>query len=76
MLVVCVVCMYISIHAPAKGATCESLYIVISRLVISIHAPAKGATYVWQRTMDAYTISIHAPAKGATLKFCSVKIVM
>ena len=33
----------ISIHAPAKGATCKNMTIT-PRLYISIHAPAKGAT--------------------------------
>ena len=35
--------MWISIHAPAKGATC--LFVRFPTIVaISIHAPAKGAT--------------------------------
>ena len=36
----------ISIHAPAKGATCF-LQSMLYHLSISIHAPAKGATKVW-----------------------------
>ena len=56
---------FISIHAPAKGATIPWIYLFFDDF-ISIHAPAKGAT---QRTIDLlseYRISIHAPAKGAT----------
>ena len=56
---------FISIHAPAKGATipnCSNLF----SFIISIHAPAKGATNkVSMKPEDMY-ISIHAPAKGAT----------
>ena len=33
----------ISIHAPARGATCKAVEVVPHR-VISIHAPARGAT--------------------------------
>ena len=56
---------FISIHAPAKGATSRS----INRLrvpKISIHAPAKGATGLIQKNLNELGISIHAPAKGAT----------
>ena len=35
--------MTVSIHAPAKGATCGLLR-VHTRAHVSIHAPAKGAT--------------------------------
>ena len=57
--------MIISIHAPAKGATVVTLFLLLS-LNISIHAPAKGATSdVRIKSPDA-VISIHAPAKGAT----------
>ena len=34
---------YISIHAPAKGATVEDVQ-DLKQSIISIHAPAKGAT--------------------------------
>ena len=56
---------YISIHAPAKGATVlMPLFPLIGS--ISIHAPAKGATAaISTPSLDA-SISIHAPAKGAT----------
>ena len=36
-------CQYVSIHAPAKGAT-KLLIEQLSGVVVSIHAPAKGAT--------------------------------
>ena len=55
----------ISIHAPASGATSESLY-ESDPIKISIHAPASGATV--KRVIDSQSmlISIHAPASGAT----------
>ena len=56
----------ISIHAPAKGATCFTC-LIASPVNISIHAPAKGATHTEVIKTDALSISIHAPAKGATL---------
>ena len=34
----------ISIHAPVKGATQNSIKDSVKRLLISIHAPVKGAT--------------------------------
>ena len=36
----------VSIHAPAKGATCWLLVWQPSDVSVSIHAPAKGATAV------------------------------
>ena len=36
---------YISIHAPAKGATLKLITSTFSP-IISIHAPAKGATFI------------------------------
>ena len=58
----------ISIHAPARGATCG--FPVISAICfISIHAPARGATSARQLTELFLTISIHAPARGATDQF-------
>ena len=55
----------ISIHAPAKGATCLSTNNNTIQN-ISIHAPAKGATRFGGDVNQAIGISIHAPAKGAT----------
>ena len=52
---------YISIHAPAWGATAQD---VRDKLldIISIHAPAWGATELFANWMLALHISIHAPA--------------
>ena len=60
---------FISIHAPAKGAT-RLMQRAQVLFLISIHAPAKGATKTASIMMMACVIiSIHAPAKGAT-KIC------
>ena len=57
--------LYVSIHAPAKGAT--GLGRSGSRKSnVSIHAPAKGATGTGRRYGGKGAVSIHAPAKGAT----------
>ena len=66
------VCLWISIHAPAKGATAY-LEQYTDFAVISIHAPAKGATIVASDSKSATIISIHAPAKGATLELDKLK---
>ena len=50
---------YVSIHAPARGATQVSLF-------VSIHAPARGATPRQYPRRDVCGVSIHAPARGAT----------
>ena len=55
----------ISIHAPARGATVESTYQLITQY-ISIHAPARGATTPRHPPSQDHGISIHAPARGAT----------
>ncbi len=57
---------YISIHAPAKGATINNGGRRKERY-ISIHAPAKGATPSACFECFVIFISIHAPAKGATM---------
>ena len=62
--------LYISIHAPAKGATCHKRSHTLPS-DISIHAPAKGATDYGTYHMPRMWISIHAPAKGAT-RFCPI----
>ena len=59
--------MYISIHAPAKGATTVYEQQLLHS-TISIHAPAKGATFRCMPFIVFLVISIHAPAKGATKK--------
>ena len=56
---------YISIHAPAWGAT-DDKRIIVPRVRISIHAPAWGATTITLMPVIAASISIHAPAWGAT----------
>ena len=56
---------YISIHAPAKGAT-RTTRRGFKTMKISIHAPAKGATVIIEDGYSIAPISIHAPAKGAT----------
>ena len=58
---------YISIHAPARGATTDD-EIQEQWCSISIHAPARGATATCIIPYGAKDISIHAPARGATGK--------
>ena len=57
---------YISIHAPARGAT-KIHMLQHGRIPISIHAPARGATSGANRFLTILFISIHAPARGATI---------
>ena len=59
---------WISIHAPAKGAT-MNLFNLMFHFRISIHAPAKGATRKVIGCTVIFGISIHAPAKGATAHY-------
>ena len=56
---------YISIHAPARGATAQDAAWFHTHM-ISIHAPARGATGIVKNGLDLHNISIHAPARGAT----------
>jgi len=56
---------WVSIHAPARGATSAGFY-QNNRHLVSIHAPARGATYSWVITALKGDVSIHAPARGAT----------
>ena len=60
---------FISIHAPVKGATGPFQCDFKRRLLISIHAPVKGATLGAPRLYRRHGISIHAPVKGATRQF-------
>ena len=62
---------YISIHAPARGATNLVGYWRRS-WGISIHAPARGATLMRGEPLFPCWISIHAPARGATSIVCIV----
>ena len=56
---------YVSIHAPARGAT-SWLRVLSITLHVSIHAPARGATRRYNLQRLAEVVSIHAPARGAT----------
>ncbi len=56
---------WISIHAPARGAT-EQTVLHGNKRDISIHAPARGATQLRIIIQGSVEISIHAPARGAT----------
>ena len=56
---------FVSIHAPARGATARRVHADRRRLV-SIHAPARGATLVPGLAEAEALVSIHAPARGAT----------
>ena len=59
---------YISIRAPAKGATIHIVFRCDKSSYISIRAPAKGATPIPFLPYSGSTISIRAPAKGATMR--------
>ena len=57
--------MWVSIHAPAGGATyVEHLFFAFQ--AVSIHAPAGGATFEQLEDIKDGLVSIHAPAGGAT----------
>ena len=58
---------WVSIHAPTRGATPLS-YEIIQSLVVSIHAPTRGATIVSAYLQNQILVSIHAPTRGATYK--------
>ena len=59
---------FISIHAPAKGAT--TFYkCLLYRLQFQSTLPRRERPYVRVRVSGAGPISIHAPAKGATMLF-------
>ena len=55
----------VSIHAPTKGATINSLT-NLGLDGVAIHAPTKGATRGMLSLLIVYYVSIHAPTKGAT----------
>ena len=59
---------FVSIHAPAWGATC-SPNILTNISQVSIHAPAWGATRYTRKDITVTMVSIHAPAWGATSGF-------
>ena len=56
---------FVSIHAPARGAT-AILLLVVPLVPVSIHAPARGATRYFKWSLVSRDVSIHAPARGAT----------
>ena len=56
---------FVSIHAPARGATTRP-HTSCCTSSVSIHAPARGATFAGVRVADCAYVSIHAPARGAT----------
>ena len=58
--------LYISIHAPPRGATLKTSRSCPTRKLISIHAPPRGATEGEPRLWFVTIISIHAPPRGAT----------
>ena len=57
---------WVSIHAPAGGATHLDLHVTVNDGV-SIHAPAGGATAQHHWVAGLVSVSIHAPAGGATV---------
>ena len=57
----------ISIHAPIKDATMDTVGLFIEDVAISIHAPIKDATPNISVPNASLIISIHAPIKDATL---------
>ncbi len=56
---------FVSIHAPARGATQSRLH-KLFYVRVSIHAPARGATFGKLSSTAKRCVSIHAPARGAT----------
>ena len=56
----------ISIHAPPRGATWQTLMPLRHSGRISIHAPPRGATSKYFCPYRCRFISIHAPPRGAT----------
>ena len=58
---------FISIHAPPRGATADDTR-TLTTAQISIHAPPRGATAMRGDSGTSDDISIHAPPRGATLR--------
>ena len=56
---------YVSIHAPGRGATSQRFYLSVLHGV-SIHAPGRGATIILICNRQDLVVSIHAPGRGAT----------
>ena len=60
------VAVFVSIHAPAGGATL-TMRMEAAYTEVSIHAPAGGATEHQLHPIPHSLVSIHAPAGGATV---------
>ena len=58
---------YVSIHAPTRGATFGGVERAEGLFAVSIHAPTRGATYRALPTWAEEIVSIHAPTRGATI---------
>ena len=65
--------LFISIHAPPRGAT-EIAEKQDMSAGISIHAPPRGATRVLLVRHNYVFISIHAPPRGATTTFKKISV--
>ena len=70
----CMSHVYVSTHAPVKGATGGYSGWSTAK-VVSTHAPVKGATRLKELEKTMGGVSTHAPVKGATFsnpkRFCS-----
>ncbi len=64
----------VSIHAPARGATCRVEHRHRPDQFVSIHAPARGATLRERAAVQStIPVSIHAPARGATSQLIAAR---
>ena len=61
------VSLFVSIHAPMRGATFD-VADLIGVVSVSIHAPMRGATFDVADLIGVVSVSIHAPMRGATGK--------
>ena len=57
--------LFVSIHAPVRGATFILSWTILLPGV-SIHAPVRGATAATLDSLMGLSVSIHAPVRGAT----------
>ncbi len=62
----CVLWCRVSIHAPARGATCLRLVKRSCRLSFNPRPRTGGDRWYWTDWPDYLKVSIHAPARGAT----------
>ncbi len=56
----------VSIRAPARGATAQTMMRRAEQIEVSIRAPARGATSRRLKVGKSDQVSIRAPARGAT----------